>query len=184
MLPQVVQDALNKQINAELTASYSYLAMATYCRHIHFHGFAAWMEAQSREEYGHGMKLYTFMIARGCKVDLLPIPKPKLEFTSLVDVFESGLEQEREVTQQIDNLYELALKEKAFAASVELQWFVTEQVEEEQTFGAILGKLRLLKDEPSALLDMDREMGGRARAGGEAAKNTRLTAPGVSTGEG
>jgi ferritin len=167
MLPQPVQDALNDQINRELTASYNYLAMATYCRQIHFYGFADWLTAQSQEEHGHGMKLYDFLIARNNKVELKTIPAPKSDFTSLVNVFEEALAQEESVSQHIDALYELAAKEKAFAALVELQWFITEQVEEEKTFREMLGKLKMLEDDPSALLDMDREMGTRGGAPAE-----------------
>jgi ferritin len=161
MLPQPVQDALNDQINRELTASYNYLAMATYCRQIHFYGFADWLAAQSQEEYGHAMKLYDFLIARNGKVELQALSAPKSDFSSLVHVFEEALAQEESVSQHIDAIYELAAKEKAFAALVELQWFITEQVEEEKTFRAVLGKMKMLQDDPSALLDMDREMGTR-----------------------
>jgi len=165
MLAQVVQNALNEQINTELTASYSYLAMAGYCEYTHFRGFAAWLRAQSQEEYGHAMKLVGFLQARHCKVNLQAINTPKSDFASLLAVFEFALEQEELVSARIDSLYELAFKEKAFAALVELQWFITEQVEEEQTFRGIVNKLQLLKDDPSAILDLDREMGAQAAAG-------------------
>ena len=164
MLPQVVQNALNEQINAELTASYSYLAMSAYCEHTNLRGFAAWLRAQSQEEYGHAMKLVGFLQARHCKVNLQAIPTPKSDFPSLLGVFEFALEQEKLVSARIDSLYELAFKEKAFAALVELQWFITEQVEEEQTFRGIVNKLQLLKDDPSAILDLDREMGAQSTA--------------------
>jgi ferritin len=168
MLPPVVQDALNQQINCELIASYNYLAMSAYCQHLQFHGFAQWLEAQSQEEHTHAMKIYNFMIARDCQVRLLEIPTPQAEFSSLLNVFEVALEQEYSVSKSIDALYELAFKEKAFAALVELQWFITEQVEEEQTFREIVTKIKLLQDDPAAMLDLDREMGSRA-GGGEAA---------------
>ena len=161
MLPQVVQDALNQQINKELIASYNYLAMSSYCQRLQFHGFAQWLQAQSQEENTHAMKLYSFMIARDCQVQLLSIPQPQSDFSSLLNVFEVALEQELMVSQSIDSLYELAFKEKAFAALVELQWFITEQVEEEQTFREIVTKIKLLQDDPAAMLDLDREMGSR-----------------------
>jgi ferritin len=161
MLSQVVQDALNQQINTELSSSYAYLGMSTYCEHSHFHGFAKWLRAQSIEEYGHGMKLYDFMMARNCRVALHDITSPKVEFGSVRQVFDDALEQEIAVSQRIDSLYELALKEKAFATLVELEWFIKEQVEEEHTFRDIVSKLELVKDDPPALLDLDREMGAR-----------------------
>ena len=167
MLNQVVQDALNDQINYELSSSYSYLAMSAYCELHNFLGCARWLRIQSEEEYKHGMKLYNFLIARNCKVVLKPIPAPKGEFDSIPDVFEQALKQESDVTARIEGLYELAFKERAFAELVELQWFITEQVEEERTSRDIVAKFRLVKHDSAALLDLDRELGGRT--GGQAA---------------
>ena len=167
MLSQVVQDALSQQINMELSASYNYLAMSTYCKSQSFHGFGQWMATQSQEEYGHAMKLYNFMMARNCQPDLRKIAKPKADFVSILNVFEEALVQEHEVSARIDALYELAFQEKAFAALVELQWFITEQVEEEQTFTDVVAKLKMVGDDPSALIDMDREMGSRGGGGAE-----------------
>ena len=164
MLSTLIQESLNSQINAELNASYSYLAMSSFCKSQNFHGFAAWLRAQSTEEYGHAMKLYDFVIARGGQVELLELPAPRVEFGSVQQLFEEALEQEISVSQRIDSLYELAFKEKAFAATVELQWFIQEQVEEEHTFRAIVSKLNLIKNDPSALLDLDRELGNRQTA--------------------
>lgn len=164
MLPQVVQDAINDQIREEFMASYNYLAMAAYCHHQNFHGFAQWLKIQSDEEHSHAKKLFDFMVARGCKVDLKEVAQPPAEFSSILNVFEEALEQEKHVSQRIDALYELAFQEKAFAALVELQWFITEQVEEEQTFRDVVAKIKLVQDDPSAMLDLDREMGSRTDA--------------------
>jgi ferritin len=162
---QVVQDAINHQINAELSASYQYLAMSAYCEQLHLRGIARWLRLQSQEEYGHGMKLFDFLIARGCGVALKPLTAPSVTFGSVREVFESVLRQEQEVTRSIDALYELALKERSYAATVELQWFLTEQVEEEQNARNILAKLDMIKDDPASLLDLDRELGGRGPDG-------------------
>jgi ferritin len=164
MLSKVVQDAINQQINSELSASYSYLAMSTYCERQNFLGCARWLRIQSREEYGHGMRLLDFLLARDGTVKLKAVPEPAIEFKSIDAVFEDALQQEQQVSKQIDGLYELALKEKAFAALVQLQWFITEQVEEEKTAREIVGKFKLLKDDPAALLDLDRELGARVTA--------------------
>lgn len=161
MLPQVVQDALNKQIKMELSSSYAYLGMAAYCELNNFLGSAQWMQVQSQEEQAHAMKLYNFLIARGCKVKLESLPAPASEFTSIPHVFETALEQEHAVSESINDLYELAHKERAFAALVELQWFITEQVEEEKSVREIVAKFNMLKDDPSAMLDLDRELGAR-----------------------
>jgi len=161
MLSKTVQDAINEQINNELSSSYSYLAMSAYCDHESFLGCARWLRVQSQEEYAHGMRLFDFMLARGGTVKLKAVPEPDGKFKSVAAVFEQALEQEQQVSKQIDQLYELAMREKAFAALVELQWFITEQVEEERTAREIVAKFHLLKDDPAALLDLDRELGGR-----------------------
>jgi len=157
----VVRDAINNQINEELSASYQYLAMSAYCERQNLRGCARWLRIQSSEEYGHGMKLFDFMIARGCDVELKPLTAPTVNFASLVDVFENVQRQEIAVSQEIDSLYELAFRERAFSAFAELQWFITEQVEEEQQAREILAKVRMVGHDPSAILDLDRELGSR-----------------------
>lgn len=161
MLNQVVQDKINEQINNEFNSSYSYLAMSAYCEHLHFTGCANWLRVQSQEENGHAMRLYDFLIARGGQVVLHEIKAPPVEFASLTNVFEQALQQEQEVTAQIDALYELAFREKAFSALVELEWFIQEQVEEEKTAREILHKFKLVENDPASLLDLDRELGER-----------------------
>lgn len=169
MFSQTVQDAINEQINNELGASYSYLAMSCYCERQNFLGCARWLRIQSQEEYGHGMRLLDFLLARNGTVKLKAVPEPSVGFKSIAGVFEQALQQEQEVSQKIDGLYELALQEKAFAALVQLQWFITEQVEEERSAREIVAKFQMLKDDPAALLDLDRELGARSgdQSGGE-----------------
>jgi ferritin len=162
MLPSVVQDAINDQINYELYSSYQYLAMAAWCQHEQFMGCAQWLRIQSQEEYGHAMRLLEFMLARNCEVKLKPIAAPEGKFNSVANVFESALEQEMRVSAQIDALYELAFNEKAFAALVELEWFITEQVEEEKTAREVVHKFKMVDGDPASLLDLDRELGGRS----------------------
>lgn len=161
MLNEVMQDAINEQINNELFAMYSYLSMSAYCEHKQFRGAAHWMRLQSQEEYTHAMRLYDFLIARQGRVKLLPIAQPQIDFASVADTFQKALEQEQAVTAQINALYEQAFKEKAFAALVELEWFINEQVEEEKTARDVVYKFHLVKDDPAALLDLDRELGAR-----------------------
>lgn len=164
MLSQVVQDALNEQINTELYSSYNYLAMSAFCERRNFRGCAQWLRVQSQEEYAHAMKLYDFLLARNGRVALSQIRAPRTDYDSLPEVFAESLKQEEDVSRRIDLLYELAFKEKAFAALVELQWFISEQVEEERTARDIVSKFELVKDDPSALLDLDRELGTRTTA--------------------
>jgi len=158
---QRVVEAINQQVNSELGASYSYLAMSAWCERQKFTGAARWLRLQSQEEYMHAMKLLDFLLARDCDVDLRAIEVPHASFSSLLDVFERGLQQEQEVSRQIDTLYETAFKEKAFAAVAELQWFLTEQVEEEKTGREIVAKLRMIGSDAASLLEMDRELGSR-----------------------
>jgi ferritin len=161
MLSQVVQNAINEQINNELFSSYSYLSMSAYCEYKQFTGCASWMRLQSQEEYGHAMRLYDFLIARHGRLELRPIAQPQVDFESVPHVFDVALEQEETVSAQIDALYELAFNEMAFAALVELEWFVKEQVEEEKTARDIVHKFHLVEHDPAALLDLDRELGAR-----------------------
>ena len=161
MNPRVVE-AINRQINSELSASYAYLAMSAYCECQKFTGAARWLRLQSQEEHMHAMKLLDFVLARDRSVDLLAIEKPKADFKSVAEVFDRALAQEQEVSRQIDALYETAFQEKAFAAVAELQWFLTEQVEEEKTAREIVAKFHMIGSDPASLLDLDRELGSRS----------------------
>jgi ferritin len=161
MTPKVLE-AITRQIGAEFQASFSYLAMAGWCEHHKFMGAGRWLRIQSQEEHGHAMKLFDFVLARNRAVQVPGIEQPASEFASIVEVFERSLAQEQEVSRQIDALYQLAFEEKVFAAMAELQWFITEQVEEEKTVREIVAKFHMVKDDSAALLDLDRELGGRA----------------------
>ena len=160
MNPRVLE-AINRQINSELSASYSYLAMSAYCERQKFTGAARWLRLQSQEEYMHALKLFDFVLARDRNVQLLAIDEPKGDYKSVAEVFEKSLQQEQEVSRQIDALYEVAFQEKAFSAATELQWFLTEQVEEEKTAREIVAKFRMVGNDPASLLDLDRDLGAR-----------------------
>ena len=160
--------AINVQINSEFTAWYQYLAMAAFCEREKFTGAARWLKLQSVEEYHHGMKLFDFVLARNGAVALAAIEQPTLEFETFGHVFERALEQEERVTAQINDLYELAFRSRAFAEMTELQWFLTEQVEEEKTARELVARFRLVGDDPGSLLDLDRELGTRASISGDA----------------
>ena len=161
-----VLNAINEQINSEFEASYTYLAMAAFCEKQRFLGAAKWLRLQSDEERMHALKLFDFALARDGTVDLRTIDKPKASFDSLGEVFEQALAHEQRVTQQINALYELCFKEKAFAEMTELQWFLTEQVEEEKIAREIVAKFRLVKADPAAILDLDRELAARTTTNG------------------
>lgn len=162
MMNHAVQNAINRQINSELSAAYAYLAMSAYCESQNFPGCARWLRLQSQEEHGHAMRLLDFLLARNGTVELKGVPGQATEYPSIAAVFEEALKQEIDVSLQIDSLYELAFREKAFAALAELNWFLTEQVEEEKTTRQIVAKFHLVGSDPASLLELDRELGSHA----------------------
>lgn len=166
MLSKKMEDALNEQINAETYSAYLYWSMAAYFDSINLSGFAGWMRAQAQEEMSHAVKFYGFVNERGGRVKLAAIEAPPTEWDSPVAVFQATLDHERKVTGLINNLVDMAISEKDHAANAFLQWFVTEQVEEEATADDILRKLTLAGDAPGALLMMDRGLGARGAASG------------------
>ena len=160
-MTQKLVDSITRQIGAEFSASFSYLSMAAWCEYKKLMGAGRWLRMQSIEEHGHGMKLVNFVLARGYQMKLPAIDEPKHEFKSIQEVFERALKQEQEVSRQIDALYELAFTQKAFAAMAELQWFITEQVEEEKNVSEIVAKFQMVRNDPASILDLDRELGSR-----------------------
>lgn len=158
---QVVSDALNEQLAAELASWYSYLDMSAWCSQQQLHGCAGWLRAQAQEEYTHAMKIYEFLLDRNVPVVFKNIEPPGESFHTIVDVFESALKQEKENTQRIDSLFQLAMEKRAFASLVELQWFITEQVEEEKTARANLTRVKMVSEDPAAILDFDNTLSER-----------------------
>ena len=161
MFKQSVQNAVNEQINKELYSAYVYLGMSAYCESINLMGFSHWMRVQSREELGHAMKLFDFVNDRGGKVELQAIAKPPTTYKSPLDVMEQTLKHEQHVTTLIEKLYEVAVKEHDYATQAQLQWFITEQVEEEKNASGILEALKMVGDNRTALLMLDMEMAKR-----------------------
>jgi ferritin len=170
MMSQSVQDAINRQIDSELSASYAYLAMSAYCENRNFPGCARWLRVQSQEEHGHALRLLDFLLARSGKAELKGVSGQATDYPSITAVFEAALKQEAEVSNQIDALYELAFKEKSFAALAELNWFLTEQVEEEKIARQIVAKFQLVGNDPASLLEIDRELGSRTGTAAPAAQ--------------
>jgi ferritin len=161
MLNEKVEKALNNQLNAELYSSYLYLSMAAYFQSINLSGFANWMDVQAKEEWAHGMKFYDFINERGGRVTLQAIDAPPSEWDSPLAVFEAVFGHEQKVTGLINELVELALEERDHATGIFLQWFVTEQVEEEDSANEIVQKIKLMGDARGALFMLDRELGQR-----------------------
>ncbi len=161
MITKSVQDAMNDQINKEFFSSYLYLSMAAYFEEKNLPGFAHWLRNQADEERGHGMKLYDHLVERGGRVMLEAIEAPKTDWKSSLELFEEVAEHEAKVTASINALYELALKENDYAAQVLLQWFITEQVEEEKNAAEIVSNLRLIEERGTAVLMLDHRLGKR-----------------------
>jgi len=156
--PPSVQQAISAQIKNELQAHYNYLGMSAHFEKTAFSGFAKWMRTQSGEEYTHAMKLFDYLRERNATIELKAIDAPRVEFGPRpIEVFEISLAQELGVTQQINDLYELALKEKDYATLQFLTWFLQEQVEEENTVQDMVDRLRLAGDNAAALLRLDAE---------------------------
>ncbi len=162
MLNKKMQDALNQQIQAELSSSYLYLSMSAYCEAAAFKGFGKWLRIQANEERGHALKLLDYVLSRNGKHELKVIEAPQAEFGTMLQVFEKVLEHEQHVTALVHKLYETAHQEKDFATLTFMQWYVNEQVEEEATAQEIVDKLKMIGDKSSAALYLDKEYGKRA----------------------
>ncbi len=161
MISQTLTDALNDQLKQELYSSYLYLSMSAYCDDKNLTGFAHWLRLQADEERAHGMKFFDFIQDRDRRAVLQSIAQPPRDFGSPLDLFEQVLAHEQEVTSLIDQLYRKAIAEQDHATQIFLQWFISEQVEEEKTASQILETLRMAGDNKVALLMLDRELGAR-----------------------
>ncbi|KPK80908.1 MAG: ferritin [Phycisphaerae bacterium SM23_33] len=166
MLSKKMQDALNGQLNAEMYSAYLYLSMSAYLESINLPGFAAWMRVQASEEMKHAMKFYGHVNDRRGRVTLAAIQAPPAEWSSPLNVFEEVYKHEQKVTGLIHGLVKLAEAEGDRAAGAFLQWFVTEQVEEEASADVLVQKLKLVGDQAGPLFMLDHELGQR-EAGGD-----------------
>jgi ferritin len=165
MLDAKLQKALNGQINAELSSAYQYLAMAAQFEAINLPGSAQWMRRQAREEVTHAMKIFDYVVARDGRVTLEAVGQPKGKFASPLEMWETAYAQEQRVTRRIDALYAQADAGKDYATVTMLQWFVTEQVEEEKTVRGIVDQVRSIGPSNSAILFIDRHLGKDAAGG-------------------
>ncbi len=161
MISKKIEDALNKQINAELFSSYLYRAMEAYFLDCNLKGFAHWMHVQADEEHTHAMKFFDYINDRNGRVVLTEIAMPPKEWKSPLDAFEAAYAHEQKVTSMINGLVDLARQENDYATQIMLQWFVTEQVEEEANASEIVEKLKLIKDSAQGLFMMDAHLGQR-----------------------
>ena len=164
MLSEKIVEALNKQINREMYSAYLYMSMSTYSTYIGLKGFANWFMVQYQEEMTHAMKIYTYVNDQGAQVKLMTIDQPLTGFESPMDMFEKTLEHEKFVTKCINDLVDLAAQENDHATTIFLQWFVTEQIEEEANDNEIIAKLKLAGKEGNGLFMIDKELAARVFA--------------------
>jgi ferritin len=161
MISKIMESALSKQVNRELYSAYLYLSMSSYFEAANMKGFAKWMRLQAKEERMHAMKIYDYVVIRGGKVTLQDIEAPKNKWASAGKVFEDTYAHEQKVTGMINGLVDLAIQEKDHATFEMLQWFVKEQVEEEEQSLDILNKIKIFGDDPRHLFYVDHQLGKR-----------------------
>jgi len=161
MISQKIQEALNTQLNAEFYSSYFYLSMSAYFESNDLQGFSRWFRVQANEEYSHAMKIFNYIYQIGGVVKLMKIDGPKTDWDSFLEVFEDTFEHEQKVTKSINTLLDLSMTEKDYATVNFLQWFVSEQVEEEATSQQNVKKMKMIGDSKSGLFMLDKELGSR-----------------------
>lgn len=161
MLSRALEEELNKQINEELFSAYLYMAMAAHFEAENWKGIATWLRIQAIEELGHADRFYKHILKMGGRVELRHIEKPPKEWKNALVAFEDGLKHEQHITDRINHLMEVAIRERDFATQSMLRWFVDEQIEEEANFSEIVAKLRRVDDSPRLLFFLDHELGKR-----------------------
>lgn len=161
MISKKIQNALNEQLNAEFYSSYFYLSMSAYFESKDLQGFAQWFRLQADEEYAHAMKIFDYIYQIGGEVKLIKIDGPKTDWDSFLEVFQDTYEHEQKVTKSINDLLELSYTEKDHATVNFLQWFVSEQVEEEATAQQNVKKMEMIGDNKAGLFMIDKELGAR-----------------------
>jgi ferritin len=161
VLKKKVEAAMNDQLQKEFQSAYVYLGMSAWAESQSLPGTASWLRRQFDEEQAHALRFYNFIIDRGGKVVLKQLDAPPVDYKSPLDVFQTALDHERSVTQAINELYDLVANERDFASQAWLDWFATEQVEEEKTVGQIVEDFKRIGDRGSDLLFLDKDLGGR-----------------------
>ena len=161
MITKRMEEALNGQINKELYSAYLYLAMSAYCNKLGMPGAEHWFRMQYDEEVVHMTKMFDYVMQHGGEAYLMQVDEPPREFGSIIEVFESSLEHEQFITRAINDLLDVAVEEKDHASQVFLQWYITEQVEEESNVRDIVDRLKLAGDSGGALMMIDDKLSQR-----------------------
>lgn len=162
MISKDLQKELIEQLNKEYHSAYLYLGMSAYCSKEGFNGAANWFLTQYQEEVAHGMKMFKYLEDQNVPIKLPAIKEVKVEYKSLLDVFRKSLSHEQYMTKNLNNLSDLAMKDKDHATYSLLQWYVTEQVEEESTVGEIIDHIKLVGENGYGLYTIDKELAGRS----------------------
>lgn len=163
MLSKKMQDAFNEQIKNELYSAYLYLSMSAYFEAENLSGFATWLRVQFEEEQGHALKFYDYIHERGGVVELKAIDQPPAKWASSMAAFKEVLAHEQKVTSLIHSLYKLALDENDYASQIMLQWFISEQVEEEKNASEIIANLEMIEARGTAVLMLDHQLAKRGK---------------------
>lgn len=153
--------AINEQINKEIFSEYMYISMQAWLADQNLDGMANWMDAQAQEEHFHAMKFFNYLIERGAKVQLKAIAAPPVDFKSPLKVFQESLDHEKFVSESINELMDLAIKEKDHATKSFLQWFIDEQVEEEASVDRVVNMLKMVGENGHGIMMIDRELAQR-----------------------
>lgn len=161
MISKRLEEAVNAQINAEMWSAYLYLSMSSYCYNAGYTGMANWFAVQFREEQDHAQIFINYLQSRGGRVLLRAIDAVDTEWASPLAAFEHTLKHEEKVTSLINNLMAIAVEEKDFASQSRLQWFIDEQVEEEENATDIIQKLRMLNGNGYGMYQLDQELAAR-----------------------
>jgi len=161
MISKKMAETLNKHMNLELYSANLYLSMSSAAQEKGLKGAASWFMVQYREEMVHFMKFYTYLVDQGINITLLANKQVPNSYKSLLDMMEQTLTHEQMITSCMNELSEQAVKEKDHATQIFLQWFVTEQIEEENNDRDLIAKLKLVGDNGYGVLMIDSEMGTR-----------------------
>ena len=162
MISEKLVDALNGQIQFEIHSALIYKAMQAYFEAEDLPGMANWMNIQYQEELAHAEKMFNFVCEAGGRVKMLAMKEPRNEYSSPLEAFETALSHEQIVTSRINDLMDLAQQEKNHAAQIFLQWFVTEQVEEEASVGQVIAHLKRIQSDGRGLMMIDQQLANRS----------------------
>ena len=161
MLSQKMQSAINAQINAEMWSAYLSLSMSMAAAYKGMKGVANWFAIQFKEEQDHAQIFINYLLSRGGRVKLASIADVETEWDNALAMFEQTLEHEKKVTSLIHNLCAIAAEERDVATANRLNWFVDEQVEEEENARDIIDQLRMIGDDRLGLYMIDKELAAR-----------------------